>query len=110
MEWLLLLLAPVALLMAAVHLLVNVVVFRELRKLPAQLRAMSRGQRALYFGSLAVGFGVAGLLIWAADDPGRRPLAGRVLLVLMSLGVAVCLVGLAVGTWREFRAHRRRRT
>ena len=108
MAWLLLLIVPLAALVLATHVLAGTIALRELRRLPAQVRAMSTRQRALFLGYVlfALALGAAG--VWVAENPEHWRAAGWVLLVPMVLTAAYALLALPVFVWREYRSHTRR--
>lgn len=108
MEWLILLLVPIALLVFAAHALAGMIAFKELRKLPAKLRVMPRRERALFMASGGFAVAAGAVVVWVSENPEHWHTAGLVLLAVVGLVAGYGLLLLPVFTWREYRAHRRR--
>jgi hypothetical protein len=112
-EWLILLVLPVALLVVATHMLGTAVVLRELprtwRQLGDQYRAMPRRTRMLNFAFLFVCIACAVVFVWVIETPSTWGTARWVLLVGVGLFALYVVVVMPVFVWREYRDHKRRR-
>ena len=104
MEWLLLLLVPVGLLMVAHHVLTLSILWRELKKVPRTVRAMSRRQRMATFSIFALAAILNVFLLRAYEGHGRQTVA-YVLLGFCGV-MAVIAVLMPVWIWRQERRRR----
>jgi cyanate permease len=108
MGWLLLFAIPLGLLVLASHIHAGTIALRELRRLPAQVRAMPPRRRALVSGYVAFALALGAAAAWVAENPEHWHTAGWALLAPMALMVVHVLLVLPVFIWREYRDHKRR--
>jgi hypothetical protein len=102
-EWLLLLLVPVALLMFAHHALTLSILWRELKKAPRTLRAMSRRKRMATLSIFALAAIADVFLIRAFEGHGRQTVA-YVLLAFCGVVAVLAVVVLPVLIYRSSRS------
>ena len=105
MEWLLLLLVPVWLLMVAHHALVMSILWRELKKVPRTVRAMTWRKRMATLSILALGAILNVFLLRAYEGHGRQTVAYVLLAIFVTFAVLAVFVT-PVWIWRQERRRR----